>query len=215
MKSILNLFIIGVLLFLTQKSYSVRDEFFDKPKVVAVEPKIYNPKYDLTGQFSILPLDAFYKGYALGVSYTHSQSSSWAWEVVNFNLNSKSDTGLKQDLINNFSVRPQGILDHISLYGVTSAIYTPIYSKNLLFNEKILYGSFSFALSGGLASFSGGDMAPLIGGGFILRSFHSKTYSSKFDFRIYKHMASGKSSDLVMTLTYGLSYEFGEHAPWK
>lgn len=198
-----------------QMLYAAPTEAFDTPQVVAVEPRSFNPRYDVTGQLSVLPLDAFYKGIAAGVSYTQAYTSSWSWEIINANFNSKSDTNLKQDLINNFGVRPKGILDYITWYGTTSAVYTPIYSKNLLYNRDILFGSMSFVFSGGMVGFSGGDTAPMFGLGGILRVFHSPRYSSKFDFRLYQHLASNKSSDMVMLITYGLSFELGDNQPME
>lgn len=195
--------------------YAVPVKIYDSPKIVAVEPRLYNPRQDLSAQVGVLPLDAFYKGYTLGVSYTQSYSSAWSWEIANINLSSKSDTALRQDLLTNFQAAPKGYLDYINMFATTSAIYTPIYSKNLLFNDKILYGCFSFLASAGLVSFASGDTAPLLGGGVIFRTYHSPKYSSKFDGRIYAHMGSGKSSDLIMAISYGLSFEFGNHAPWE
>lgn len=188
---------------------------YELPKLVAVEPKAFNPRYDVTANIGILPIDAFYKGIALGVSYTQSYTTAWQWEILNVNLNFKSDTNLKSDLIDVFQVRPSGILDYISWYTTSNAIYTPIYSKNLLFNRELLYGSFSFVMGGGTVGFNSGDIAPMLGGGLILRAFHSPTKSSKLDFRIYQHFASNKSSDQVLILTYGLSFELGDNKPWQ
>lgn len=188
---------------------------YQMPKLVAVEPKAYNPHYDITANVSILPIDAFYKGIAMGVSYTHSYNPAWQWEVINANLNFKSDTNLKTDLIDVFHVRPTGILDHITWYAVTNAVYTPIYSKNLLYNRELLYGSFSFVFGGGTVGFDSGDIAPMLGGGLILRAFHSPKLSSKLDFRMYQHLATGKSSDQVLILAYGLSFELGDNKPWQ
>lgn len=201
-----------IILFYSGSLRAAPSEAFDAPKVVAVEPRMFSPQHDVTAQLSILPLDAFYKGFAAGVSYTYSGSSAWSWEIVNANLNSKSDTNLKRDLTEKFNVRPQGILDHVTWYGTTNAIYTPIYSKNLLFNKDLLYGSSSFVFGGGMVGFSGGDTAALLGGGAIIRVFHSPRRSSKFDFRLYMHTASGKSSDMILLLTYGLSFELGSGA---
>lgn len=188
---------------------------YELPKLVAVEPKAFNPHYDVTANFGILPIDAFYKGIAAGVSYTHSYNSAWQWEILNANINFKSDTNLKTDLIDVFQVRPAGILDYISWYTTSNAIYTPIYSKNLLFNRELLYGSFSFVMGGGTVGFNSGDIAPMLGGGLILRAFHSATKSSKLDLRIYQHFASSKSSDQVLILSYGLSFELGDNKPWQ
>lgn len=193
---------------------AVPDEAYDIPKVVAVEPRAFNPHYDLTAQISVLPMDAFYKGLAFGVSYTHTFNSSWGWEVINANYTSKVDTNLKQDLVDNFRVRPQGILDNIQLYALTNAVYTPLYSKNLFLNRDLLYGSFSLVLGGGVASFASGDTAPMVGGGLILRAFHSPRISSKLDSRLYYHLAENKSSDMVLIVTYGLSFELGDNKPW-
>jgi outer membrane beta-barrel protein len=194
-------------------SYTLPKQITEMPKIVAVEPRLYNPRYDITAQFSILPIDAFYKGYALGVSYTQSLRSDWSWEIANLSFNSKSDTGLVQKL-QSFNVAPKGFLDPISWYLTSSAIYTPIYSKNLLFNESIMHGNFSFLISGGLVSFSSKDTSPMLGGGAIYRVFHSNKYSSKFDLRLYTHLAQEKSSDLIMLVTYGLSFELGDNSAW-
>lgn|GEM_PF-1803800 len=200
--------------------YSIKGEAFPEaltkaPKIAAVEPRLYNPRYDVTGYFSSLPIDAFYKGWALGVAYTHGWSAAWSWEVVNAQFNSKQDTGLRQDLIQNFGVAPKGILDHVSTFAASNFVYTPIYAKNLLFNESILHSHVSFVFGGGIVSFSSGQTAPMFGGGLIYRVFHNPKYSSKFDFRLYAHTAAGKSSDMIMLVSYGLAYDFGDNRPWE
>lgn len=189
------------------------DQVFDQVEVTALEDRLYNPKYDVTANLSILPLDAFYKGFAGGVSYTHSYASSWSWEILNANLDSKSDTNLKRDLVEKFKVEPDGILDFIDWYALTSVVYTPGYTKTLMFNRSLLYGSFSLVGGAGWAHFSSGDAAPMFGGGLIFRVFHSKRMSSKLDTRLYFHNAPGKSSDNVLIITYGLSFELGDHKP--
>lgn len=196
-------------------AFAVVSEAYDLPKVVAVEPRAFNPRHDISANLGFLPIDAFYKGVTYGVSYTHSYTSLWSWEIVNAGLSSKFDTNLKKDLINSFNVRPAGILDHISWYALSSAVYTPIYSKHLLFNEKLIYGSLSFVAGGGVYGFSGGDMAPAFGGGAILRVFHTPKYSSKFDARLYYHLGSKKSSDMVVMLSYGFSFELGDNQPFE
>lgn len=209
----IHFIILSGLTHLTFEALAIPKKILETPKIMAVEPRLFNPRYDVTAQLSVLPIDAFYKGYSLGVSYTHSLNSVWSWEVVNLNLNSKSDTGLAQKL-EALSVAPKGFLDHVAWYITTSAVYTPIYSKNLIFNESIRHGNLSFVVSGGMVAFSSQESSPLIGGGAIYRVFHSPNYSSKFDFRLYTHLAQGKSSDLIMMLTYGLSFELGDNLAW-
>lgn len=189
------------------------DAAYDRPRIVAVEPRAFNPHYDVTGQVGVLPIDAFYKGVLVGASYTQSFNSAWSWEVINGALSFRSDTNLKRDL-EALAVRPDNLLDYIVWYATTSAIYTPVYSKNLLANSKLLYGSFSAVMSAGGVAFASGDVSPMVGGGLILRAFHSPRMSSKLDGRLYYHFAQGKSSDMVMTLIYGLSFELGDNKPW-
>lgn len=198
----------------TQAQAQAPDRAYDLPKVVAVEPRAFNPRYDVTAYLGVLPIDAFWKGISTGFSYTQGFKSAWNWEVINANLSFKSDTNLKRDLVENFNVRPQGILDHITWFATTSAVYTPIYSKNLLANSALMHGSFSGVVGAGGVGFSNGDIAPIAGGGIILRAFHNARLSSKLDGRLYYHFAQKKSSDMLLVLSYGLSFELGDNRTW-
>jgi outer membrane beta-barrel protein len=178
------------------------------PRVVAVENKIYEPKYDLTFNLGVLPLDAFYKGYVAGLSYTHNINSYLSWEVLNGMYSENQDTGLKKDLIDNFDVEPTGILDSVNYLAVSSIVYTPIYSKNLFFNTTVRHGSLSFVGGAGTIQYLSGDSGVLFGGGLILRFFSSKLLSYKLDTRLYGHTAENKSSNLLLLIAFGFSFDF-------
>jgi outer membrane beta-barrel protein len=186
-----------------------KEDPFILPKVVAVENKLYEPKYDLTGQLGVLPLDAFFKAVTAGLSYTYYMNSYLGWEVLNGHYASVEDTGLKKDLLSNFSAKPVGILDSIKYMATTSIVYTPIYSKNLFFNESLRYSSISFIGSAGTVGFTSNDNGALLGMGLVVRFFSSQSISYKFDSRLYYHTAKLKSSDLILAIVFGLSYEFG------
>lgn len=180
---------------------------FDLPQVVAVENRMYQPKSDVTLSFGILPLDAFYKALTVGLSYDHDIGDSWTWGVINGQAAFTSDTGLKKDLISNFGVQPQGILDYIRYYVTSDLIYTPIYGKNLLFNKSILRTEMSLISSAGAVSFNSGDMVPMVGVGGQIRFFSSESLSYKFDTRLYYHMAANKSSNFVLNISFGASFD--------
>lgn len=182
---------------------------YELPSVVAVENKKYDPRHDLTLQLGILPLDAFYKGLQYGVSYTYGWKNYLRWEVVNANLVATQDTGLKSDLIDNFQVEPKGILDSVKWFATSNVIYTPIYSKNLFFNEQVFHGEFSFLAGGGVVNFTNGETAPMFGGGIVLRYFWSETSSFKFDGRLYLHTAPEKSSNMLLMITIAQSFDLG------
>ena len=156
----------------TNTCLAAEDSAYELPKIVALENRKFNPKNDITVQFGILPLDAFYKGFFAGASYTYSYKSYLSWEMLNFQMVSVQDTSLKKDLITNFNVQPQGILDSIKYSVSSNVVYTPIYSKNLLFNTSLLYGEFSFLGGAGVVGFSSGEVAPMLGGGIMLRAFN-------------------------------------------
>ena len=186
-----------------------KDDPYELPTVVAVEHKKFEPRHDLTVWAGIMPLDAFYKALEGGVSYTYGWKGYLRWEVINAQLTAIQDTGLKQDLLDNFNVRPQGILDSVKYHVTTNLIYTPIYSKNLFFNEKIFRGELSFVGGGGMVGFDSGDTAPMFGGGVVLRYFASEKTSFKFDSRLYYHTAEAKSSNLLLMINIGYSIDLG------
>lgn len=189
---------------------------FDLPQVMAVENKKFNPWKDITLQLGVLPLDAFYKAITVGASYTHSYNSFLSWEVINANYAFEQDTNLKKDLLEIASVQPKllenGILDSVKYYATTHVVYTPIYSKNLLFNKDVMYGEWSFVGGGGLVGYMSEETALMIGGGLVARFFKSESLSYKMDGRLYYQTAPNKSTDLLLMLNLGVSFEIGGRA---
>lgn len=200
-----------ILLFGSLAIGAEKEDAYILPKVVAVENKHFEPKYDLTTQVGILPLDAFYKAVTGGFSYSYYFNSFLGWEILNAHYASVEDTGLKKDLLSNFSAKPVGILDSIQYMATTSLIYTPIYSKNLFFNQTLRYSSISFVGSLGTVGFTSKDNGILLGTGLIVRFFSTQKISYKFDTRLHYHTAKLKSSDLILGIVFGISYEFGEN----
>lgn len=193
--------------FVNAQQSSTKTDAYDLPEVVVVENRQYQPSSDFGIHLGVLPMDAFYKALSVGLNYNKVIDSAWTWEIVNFQAAFKQDTGLKSDLINNFSVKPTGILDYVKNYGTTSAVYTPIYGKNLFFNKSIVHSELGFMLGAGVINFNSGDSAPIVGTGAQLRFFKSQTFSVKFDSRIYFHMASNKSSNFLMDVGFTFSFD--------
>lgn len=184
-----------------------KSDAYDLPEIVVVENRQYQPISDFGIHIGVLPMDAFYKALSLGFNYDRVINSAWTWEVVNFQAAFKQDTSLKSDLINDFSVKPTGILDYVKNYGMTSAVYTPIYGKNLFFNKSIVHSELGFLFGAGVINFNSGDSAPIVGTGAQLRFFKSQTFSIKFDSRIFFHMASNKGSNFMMDVGFTFSFD--------
>lgn len=184
-----------------------KTDAYDLPQIVAVEGRMYNPVSDFTGAIGVLPLDAYYKALTLGVGYTRTLNASYKWTLLNAHVAFTNDTGLKKDLLANFAAQPQGILDYIKYYVTTDLVYSPIYGKNLLFNKTVIRTEMSLLYSAGAVAFNSGSMAPMVGFGGQIRFYSSPTFSYKFDTRLYYHLDSTKSSNMILSIGFGFSFD--------
>ena len=200
-----NIALLGLCLFV----FSAVADPYDVPQVVALENRLYNVKYDLTPHLGFYPMDAFNKSVVFGLSFTNFFESYKGWEIINFHYAKNIETNLKSQLLENFNVRPTGILDYIEWVALSSYVYTPFYSKNLAFNQKVFHGDISFVGGPGLVGFQSGEKAMAAGGGLILRFFWTEKYSVKLDARTYYHMGKDKNTNFLLMTTAGLSIQLG------
>lgn len=189
-------------------------EYYDQPRLVAIQDRAYYLNHDLTFQIGYLPSDAFNKGYTVGGSYTYYLNDYIGWEVVNGNYSFNSETSLKSDLRNNFGVAPEnvgfgGILDYIEWYATSNLVYTPLYTKSLLFNRRVVRGETSFVLGAGGAQFKNTGMRLMVSGGVYLRFFSSSRSSWKFDFRNNVYFERELGAVNAMSLMIGYSMQLG------
>jgi outer membrane beta-barrel protein len=189
--------------------------FYDLPKVVAVQNRTYFLNHDLTAQLGWLPSDAFNKGYTVGLSYTTFFSDYLGWEVVNANYSFNSETNLKKDLLNNFGAAVEnvgfdGVLDFVTYYFTTNIVYTPLYTKSLLFNKHITRGEVSFVFGAGGANFDASGIRTLINAGLYLRFFTKADTSWKFDFRDFLYFEKSLGAVNSMSLMVGYSMQLGK-----
>lgn len=191
------------------------EEFYDLPKVVAVQNRTYYLNHDLTVNLGWLPSDAFNKGYTIGTSYTYYFSDYLGWEVVNANYSFNSETNLKKDLLENFGAAVEnvgfgGILDYIVYYFTSNIVYTPLYTKSLLFNKNIVRGEVSFVFGAGGAGFDETGIRALITAGAYLRFFTKEDTSWKFDFRNNVYFEKSLGAVNTISLMVGYSMQLGD-----
>lgn len=190
------------------------EKLYDLPKVVAVQDRSYFLNHDLNLQVGYLPSDAFNKGYTVGASYTHFFSDYLGWEVVNANYSFNSETRLKKDLLENFQAEVAnvgfgGVLDYIQWWALTSLVYTPLYTKSLLFNKDVVRGETSFVFGAGGAQFKATGMRPLISAGLYLRFFTRPDRSWRFDFRNNVYFEDSLGAVNTVSLMVGYSMQLG------
>ena len=161
---------------------------YDLPDLVAIQDRDYFLDNDVTINLGWLPSDAFNKYLVAGLSFTYHFSDYLAWEVINAQYALVFETDLKNSLEENFpleveNVGFEGVLDKITFIATTAILYTPMYSKSLLFNSSLFKSETSFLAQVGIANFEINQSRPLFGAGFIFRVITAKDQSIKFDFR--------------------------------
>ncbi len=154
-------------------------DLYDVPKVHIIENKKYTLGDEIAIQLSYLPMDPYVKYFAAGLSYTHFFSEFTGWEVVNAHYTFNFAAGLQRDLLENLSTNCRSTTDQcaspdkfptLNYFATTNLVFSPIYTKNLLFNSSLVYSQISFVAGGGLASFTD-TIRNCIDLGVILRYF--------------------------------------------
>ena len=189
------------------------DDIYDVPKISTLQKRFYPfVSNGATFELGFLPIDAFNKSLVVGLSYTYYLSEFTAWEIVNANFASNMPTDLRNDLQ---GIKPdltganRPYLDYINYFATTNLIYTPLYSKYLLFNASLLHGETSFLLGGGAAGFRYSGVHPLVSGGLILKFFLSRQTSLKFDFRELVHFDKTGANG-ILSIVLGFEFRFGK-----
>jgi len=189
-------------------------DVYDLPKLTAIQNREYYLDHGIIFRLGVLPMDAFNKGLIAGASYTYYFTDYIGWEVLDFNYSSNSETNLKKDLTENFQVQVQnkgldGVLDYVDYYVTSNLVYTPFYSKNLLFNKSVVHSETSFVFGGGVAKYHATGFKSLVGIGIIARYFTSRKTSWVFEARdnLYFDKAAGTTS--ILSLSIGYSFQLG------
>jgi len=180
-------------------------DVYDLPKVVAVQKRKYVLNDEIVPQVTYLPLDALYKYVAPGLVYTHYFSDFAGWEVINGNYAFKQSTDLL-DTIKAAQFDITSKLHVLDWYVSSNFVYTPLYTKSLLFNRSIVYGEISFVGGPVYGNFDEGNKTGF-DTGLILRFYTGQRTSLRFDFRDYLFLGSGAVNHIALTL--GLAVNFG------
>jgi outer membrane beta-barrel protein len=183
------------------------DDDLDAGRVIAVEPRPFRLVHELGVAVGVLPLDALYTGFSLGLSYTHHFSDIWAWEAIDFHYSANVDTGLDVTLAERWSVAPTSNPE-VQYLASTHAVFAPLFGKLALFNSSINYVETYFSLGGGVARFSDG-FRPQLSFGPGIRLFIGQRVSARLDIRssLVPDIPSGV--DHVMKITFGMAFNFG------
>lgn len=180
----------------------------ERTSTFAVQNRQFQLGHELHLGVGILPLNAFTKGLTVEAGYTIHFSDLWAWEVGQFTYSFDWDTGLKQELLDNFQVQPTQI-ETLRWIASSSVILKPLYGKFAWFNKSVVHLELFLELGGGVGQYDNPSVlrgAFTAGGG--LRLHMSRRLSFRFDARDYGFFKSWKPTNemhigLAMSLAFG------------
>ena len=149
---------------------------------VVIQNRKFKMAHEFTLQGGTLPLDAFVKGVTATGRYTLHFDDFHAWEIAAGTYSLNIDTGLKQQLVENFGVQPAA-LPAVQLVVDSNYVLQPFYGKLALFNRTLLYAEL-FVLAGATVTYWSDDSwrpGPDVGGG--LRFYVAEWFSVRADLR--------------------------------
>jgi outer membrane beta-barrel protein len=118
----------------------------DEVATYAVQKRVFREGLELNGSLGFLPLNAFNKGFTGGGSVTYHFTTTWAWEIAQAQyVFVQTDTGLQQQLLNNFDVSPSQLTTPQFL-GSTNIVLTPFYGKLAGLNHSVSHIELFFPL---------------------------------------------------------------------
>ena len=147
---------------------------------------IQNRKFKMAHEFTIeggtVPLDAFFKGITLTGRYTLHFDDFNAWEIGAASYSFNIDTGLKDQLINNFGVQAEA-LPTLLVIADSNYVMKPFYGKLALFNRTLLYAELFLVAGATVTYWSDGSFRPGPDFGAGMRFFVTEWFSIRTDIR--------------------------------
>lgn len=192
---------------------AVEDEL-KSGRIIAVDDRPYRMVHEFSVHAGVLPTDARYVGISLGGSYTLHLSDLWAWEALSFHYSANIDTNLDSELSNRFGVlpEPQPRLQYLL---TSSAVFTPFFGKQAIFNSDVALQGVYLALGGGIANLGGDDQdffLPQVSAGPGVRFFFGQVVSSRLDIRAVTTFddVNGLQVDFLLHAFLSVSFNFGK-----
>ena len=157
----------------------------DAPRIFSIQEREYRLRHEFQLGVGVLPLDAFYIGAVAAAGYTFHFSDIWAWEIANAAYSYNFDTGLEDELLDEYGAQAAlDELDKVRVLFSTSIVAKPMFGKVAIFNKTLLRLETAFSAGMGPALTTDGTRFALNGGaGF--RFWAHRAFSVRFDVRDY------------------------------
>ncbi|MBW1810490.1 MAG: outer membrane beta-barrel domain-containing protein [Deltaproteobacteria bacterium] len=185
----------------------------DQGKVFAIQNRDYRMNHEFSVSMAFLPLDAFYKFFAISGHYVLHFNDLWAWEAIHFSFAKylDIDTGLKKQMNDDWDVSATDT-PKIDYFIDTNLMIKPMYGKVALFDNWVIYVETYFLIGIGAEKFQTAWF-PAANLGVGLRIFITDTISLKLEAREYLYLEEG-GVDSTLYLGLGFCYNaFAEDKP--
>jgi outer membrane beta-barrel protein len=186
----------------------------------AADVAIQRPKFRMAHELSLsvgaLPLDAFQKGWSLGLAYTIHFDNYISWEVVHVLGAALTSTDLRDELIDTFAIPPSDF-NAPRFMATTGVEIAPIYGKQVFLNDTVVHQALFIGMHGGVIfgdretiSETLQDLRPSLGLGIGYRAFLTKELSTRVDARFFlswkRALDEGDVADLERVLLLQASF---------
>ncbi len=183
---------------------------YDLPEPVAIQGRKYQMSQSLLVTAGYLPSDSFNKGFTITAGYKLAFTPYLTWEILSFGYIINRETQLKKDLLAlNVGVQNiglGGVLDYPRQIYMTGLHYSPMYSKSLLFNSKLVYSETSVFLGTGTLNFNQVGHKPMLAPGVTWRMYMGPRSAVTAYFRDYFYMDD--NTGITGIIDFGLGFEF-------
>jgi len=114
-----------------------------------IQRRVYDMNHELGLGWAYMPLDPYYKGYGLSLSYTYHFNSFFALELFRVGGLAPFDTSLKTKVLQTVPESAQHFRS-ISLFENTNVLFRMLYGKQSLLNRAVLHFEMFGSLGGSL-----------------------------------------------------------------
>jgi outer membrane beta-barrel protein len=187
-------------------------DVFDLPQAVAIQGRENVIDQSLALNVGHIPTDSFNRGFPVSLAYTYYFKPYLGWEVVHFAYNFNQETKLKSDFLAlNVTVENigfGGVLDHPKNIVSTGLVYTPLYSKSLLFNRTLVFSETSLYAGAGSLVLNKVGHTPMLALGIQGRLYLSPKSAFRWYLREYVFKDLNLGVTLMTDIGIGLEFQF-------
>jgi outer membrane beta-barrel protein len=212
LRNLIPIVILGLMTTVCQTAHADGDDDADEVATYAIQRRLFRVGLELNGGAGMLPINAFDKGFIVNGSVTWHFNSFVAWEIAQASyVFAQLDTGLKQQLMDNFSVQPTELATPLFL-GSTNVVFTPFYGKLAAMNQSVGHVELFFPVGLALGRYENpGVFQEGLDLGLGFRWFLGPRLSARLDARDFLLTPGIKNLSLTNELLFalGLSVAFG------